>query len=137
MPWTAKVPVESVAEPRRVLATKTSRAGVALNPGTPVERLGKSLANLDFVLLMSVHPGFAGQDFLPHVLDKARRLRAMIAERELAVDLEMDGGIRHDNIRQVVAAGVETCVAGSAAFADPDPAAAMRRLRQQAQLDEA
>ncbi|MCP4657994.1 MAG: ribulose-phosphate 3-epimerase [bacterium] len=113
------------------------KAGVALNPATPVELVTDILAELDFVLLMSVNPGFYGQPFLPYVLDKARRLRGMILERELAVSIEMDGGIGHDNIRRVVAAGVDICVAGAAAFGRDDPAAAMRRLRQQAQLDDA
>ncbi len=113
------------------------KAGVALNPATPVELLTDILGELDFVVLMSVNPGFYGQPFLPYVLNKARRLRGMIQERELAVSIEMDGGIGPDNIRQVVAAGVDICVAGGAAFSQDDPAAAMRRLRQQAQLDDA
>jgi len=113
------------------------QAGVVLNPATPVELVTDILAQLDFVLLMSVNPGFYGQPFLPYVLEKARRLREMIRERGLAVAIEMDGGIGPDNIRQVVAAGVDICVAGAAAFSQDDPAAAMRRLRQQAESDEA
>lgn len=109
-----------------------ARAGVALNPATPVELLADCLPNLDFVLLMSVNPGFAGQAFLPYVLDKARALRQMITRRKLAVAIEMDGGIDHDNIDRVIEAGVDVCVAGSAVFGQDDPAAAMRRLRRQA-----
>ncbi len=109
-----------------------ARAGVALNPATPVELLADTLHGLDYVVLMSVNPGFAGQDFLPHVLDKARRLRALIEQHKLRVAIEMDGGIDHDNIRQAIDAGVDVCVAGSAVFGHDDPAAAMRRLRRQA-----
>lgn len=104
-------------------------AGVALNPATPVELLRDILPALDFVLLMSVNPGFAGQAFLPYVLDKARRLREMIAIRGLAVELSMDGGIARDTIGEAVAAGVEICVAGSAVFGAPDPRRAMLELR--------
>jgi ribulose-phosphate 3-epimerase len=114
-----------------------ARAGVALNPTTPVEGLTDILAQVDFVLLMSVNPGFSGQKFLPYVLAKARLLREKIRERGLDVAIEMDGGIRPDNIRQVVAAGVDVCVVGAAAFGGSDPAAAMRRLRQLAEPDQA
>jgi ribulose-phosphate 3-epimerase len=105
------------------------RAGVALNPATPVEVLDDVLPRLDFVLLMSVNPGFAGQEFVSYTLAKARRLSRRIAERDLAVGIEMDGGIGEENIAAVVAAGVDTCVAGSAIFASGDPVATMRRLR--------
>ncbi len=109
-----------------------ARAGVALNPATPVEVLADILPGLDFVLLMSVNPGFAGQSFLPYVLDKARRLRRMVAQRGLGVPLAMDGGIGEANIRQVVEAGVELCVAGSAVFGAADPPAAIGELRRRA-----
>ncbi len=112
-----------------------ARAGVVLNPTTPVELLADTLEAADFVLLMSVNPGFGGQPFLPRVLDKARRLRGMIDERGLDVAIEIDGGIGIDNIRQAVTAGVDVCVAGSAVFGAEDPAAAMRRLRQAARQD--
>lgn len=112
-----------------------ARAGVALNPTTPVEVLADTLHNLDFVLLMSVNPGFAGQAFLPRVLEKARRLRATIRERGLDVAIEIDGGIGTDNIRQAVAAGVDVFVAGAAVFGADDPAAAMRQLRHAARQD--
>jgi ribulose-phosphate 3-epimerase len=104
-------------------------AGVALNPATPVEVLYDVLPSLDFVLLMSVNPGFAGQPFVPYVLDKSRRLRRRIAERGLDVAIEMDGGIGESNIAEVVTAGVDACVAGSAIFGADDPVATMRRLR--------
>ncbi len=112
-----------------------AKAGVALNPATPVELLADALPGLDFVVLMSVNPGFGGQAFLPHVLSKAERLREMIEQRKLPVIIEMDGGIGSDNIRQVTASGVDVCVAGSAVFRHEDPAAAMRQLRRQAMAD--
>jgi ribulose-phosphate 3-epimerase len=110
-----------------------ARAGVALNPATPVSVLEDILPACDFVLLMSVNPGFAGQAFLPYVVDKIRRLKAHMQERELAIDIEIDGGIDGDTIAAVVAAGVDVCVAGSAVFGAADPAAEMRRLRRMAE----
>ena len=114
-----------------------AKAGVALNPTTPVEFLTDTLEKLDFVVLMSVNPGFDSQPFLPYVQGKAERLRRMIAERGLDVMIEMDGGIGAKNIRQVVAAGVDVCVAGSAIFKKDDPVEAMRELRRRAGQDQA
>ena len=111
-------------------------AGVVLNPSTPVEVLVDCLHTVDYVLLMSVNPGFAGQAFLPRALDKARRLRTMIDERGLDVAIEMDGGIGPNTIRDVVAAGVDICVAGSAVFGRDDPAAAMAELERLAAGEE-
>ncbi len=105
-----------------------ARAGVVLNPATPVQVLDAILTELDFVLLMSVNPGFGGQSFLPYVLDKARRLRGEIDRRGLAVELEIDGGVGLGNIAQVVRSGIEVCVAGSAVFGAADPAGRMREL---------
>ncbi len=130
---------EAVTHLDRVLARireAGAKAGVAINPATPVELLAETLGCVDFVLLMSVNPGFAGQAFRPHVLAKAERLREMIEQRKLGVTIEMDGGIGHANIREVTAAGVEVCVAGSAVFGQEDPAAAMRQLRRQAMDEE-
>lgn len=110
-------------------------AGVALNPATPVEVLVDVLQELDFVLLMSVNPGFAGQKFLPYVLDKARRLGRMIRERGLSVKIAMDGGIGAGTIGSAVASGVELCVAGSAVFGSDDPVAAMLDLRRKAETE--
>lgn len=112
------------------------RAGVVLNPATPVELLVDTLDAADFVLLMSVNPGFGGQSFLLRVLHKARRLRKMIDERGLDVEIEIDGGIGADNIRRAVDAGIDVCVAGSAVFGADDPAAAMRRLKDAARPTE-
>ena len=113
-----------------------ARAGVVLNPATPVELLVDTLDKVDLILLMSVNPGFGGQAFLPHVLSKAERLRGIIEQRKLRVAIEMDGGVGLGNIRQVTAAGVDVCVAGSAVFRHEDPAAAMRQLRREATGDD-
>ena len=84
----------------------------------------------DLVLVMSVNPGFGGQSFIPAVLPKLERLRRMIDERELDTDLQVDGGVKVGTARQVVAAGADVLVAGSAVFAASDYAAAMRAIRQ-------
>ena len=107
-----------------------AEAGVAVNPATPVEILTDVLPRLGFVLVMSVNPGFGGQAFLPRALDKARRLRRMIEISGLPVEIEMDGGIDRDNIAQVVSAGVDVCVAGSAVFGAGDPRAIMAEMAE-------
>ncbi len=112
-----------------------ARAGVVLNPATPIEVLTDILPETDFVLLMSVNPGFAGQPFLPYVVDKARRLSAEVRHRGLKTKIAMDGGVGLDNVRRVVQAGVEVCIVGSALFSAPDPAARMRELRQRAETE--
>lgn len=114
---------------------KGALAGVALNPATPVEVLTDVLGALDFVVLMSVNPGFSGQPFLPYVLEKSRRLQRMAAEAGKAVEIEMDGGLGPGTILQAVQAGVEVCVAGSAVFGQRDPVEAMGALRREATGD--
>lgn len=114
-----------------------ARAGIVLNPATPVEALTDILPEADFVLLMSVNPGFAGQPFLPYVVEKARRLGGEIRRRGLATRIAMDGGIGLDNVRRVVEAGVEVCVAGSAVFATADPAETMREMRRRGESEAA
>jgi ribulose-phosphate 3-epimerase len=104
-------------------------AGVAVNPATPVEVLVDALPRLDYVLLMSVNPGFSAQKFLPRALDKARRLREMIRDSGCAVEIEMDGGIDRVTIDRVIDAGAEVCVVGSGIFATSDPLATMSELR--------
>lgn len=126
---------ETASHLHRVLShirERGARAGVALNPTTPVEVLTDTLPSLDHVVLMSVNPGFSGQSFLPFVLEKAERLRSIIEERGLEVAIELDGGVGPDNIREVVAAGADVCVAGSAVFGQPDPVAAMGLMRKRA-----
>ncbi len=105
-----------------------AKAGIAINPATSLETLWEALPYADFVLLMSVNPGFGGQKFIPTMLDKLRRLRRMINDRELQVRIEIDGGIGKDNIAEIVDAGAEILVAGSAVFDGGDPAAAVENL---------
>lgn len=129
---------EASAHPDRLLARirqAESRGGLVLNPATPVEVLTDILPSCDYVLLMSVNPGFAGQRFLPYVLEKVRRLRDMIRQRGLDVRIEIDGGIGEQTIRPAVVAGAQICVAGSAVFGAEDPAGAMRHLRQLAETE--
>jgi ribulose-phosphate 3-epimerase len=97
------------------------RAGLALNPATPLTHLDWVLDKLDFVLLMSVNPGFGGQSFLPSTLEKARAVRKMIVDKGLdgKVRIQIDGGVKTGNIREVAGAGVEMIVAGSAIFKEP------------------
>ena len=93
------------------------RAGVAINPSTPASVLEEVLPDLDLVLVMSVNPGFGGQQFIPGVLSKLRRLREMIDQAGLATELEVDGGIKANNVGLVVEAGAKVVVAGSAVYA--------------------
>jgi len=108
------------------------RAGVALNPATPLATLDEILPELDYVLVMSVNPGFGGQKFIPAALDKIRRLRRVIQDRGLKAQIEVDGGVDLGNIRSLVDAGAEVLVAGSAVFGHGDPEAAARRLLEAA-----
>jgi ribulose-phosphate 3-epimerase len=112
-----------------------ARAGVVLNPATPVEILADILPRLDFVLLMSVNPGFAGQPFLPYVLDKVRRLRALVSARELEVEIELAGGVGRSTIAAVASAGVDIAVAGSAVYGAPDPVAEIGALKELARQE--
>lgn len=92
------------------------KAGAALNPATPAETLECVLETLDMVLVMSVNPGFGGQKFIPYTLKKVAKLRRMIEERGLSVDIQVDGGVDLNNVRDVLAAGANIIVAGSAVF---------------------
>src|SRR5262245_58725068 len=105
-----------------------AKAGVAINPATPLAALDEVLQFADFVLLMSVNPGFGGQSFIGASIPKLRRLRQMISDRGLDTRIEIDGGIDQDNASTVVDAGAEILVAGSAVFGKDDPAAAVREL---------
>ncbi len=96
------------------------RAGLVLNPATSVDVLDWVLEDLDMVLLMSVNPGFGGQSFIPSTLDKLRRVREMIDRSGKPIRLEIDGGVKPDNIGAIAAAGADTFVAGSAIFGHPD-----------------
>ncbi len=105
------------------------KAGLVLNPATPVEVLDWVLPELDLVLLMSVNPGFGGQAFIPSALDKLRAVRAMIDKTGRDIRLEIDGGVKADNIGQIAAAGADAFVAGSAIFNAPDYAGVIARMR--------
>jgi ribulose-phosphate 3-epimerase len=104
------------------------KAGIAINPATPLVLLEESLQFADFVLLMSVNPGFGGQSFISESVPKLRRLRQMISDQGLSTRIEIDGGIDKHNAATVVEAGAEILVAGSAVFGTHDPAAAVRAL---------
>ncbi len=106
------------------------QAGLVLNPATPVESLEWVLEQLDLVLLMSVNPGFGGQQFIPYVLDKIQAVRALIDKTELPIRLEIDGGVKVDNIGEIAAAGADTFVAGSAIFGSDDYAATISAMRE-------
>lgn len=103
-------------------------AGVVLNPATPLAMLDDVLNYADFVLVMSVNPGFGGQKFIRPVLDKLRRLKEIVRERGLNTLLEIDGGVDQENIADIVAAGADICVAGSAVFGTGNPEEAVRAL---------
>ena len=105
-------------------------AGIVINPATPLSALDEAIKFANYVLVMSVNPGFGGQEFIPESLDKVRRLRKMIDERGLKTRIEIDGGINSDNIAEVTSAGAEIIVAGSAIFGAPDAAVALRELRE-------
>lgn len=107
-----------------------AKAGVVLNPATPVETLVDVVGDFDFVLLMSVNPGFGGQSFIPRVLDKVRRLDALRSERQCPFFIQVDGGVAQDNAQDLVAAGADVLVAGNAVFKAPDPVAAIHRLQE-------
>lgn len=127
------VHIEADAHVHRTLASINSAgalAGVVINPATPVESLSEALLFADYVLVMSVNPGFGGQRFIPTSIDKVRRLRRMIEERNLPTRIEIDGGIDADNIASVVAAGAEIIVAGSAIFGSGTPEKAVKELRE-------
>jgi ribulose-phosphate 3-epimerase len=105
------------------------KAGAALNPATPIGVLEEVLDDLDYILIMSVNPGWGGQSFIPSCLDKIRRLRDWIRDEGRIIPIEVDGGIKLDNAAAIIRAGMEIVVAGSAIFAAPDPAAAIRAFK--------
>jgi ribulose-phosphate 3-epimerase len=127
------VHVEADAHLHRTLTSIKSagaKAGVVINPATPIESLQEALQFADYVLVMSVNPGFGGQRFIGTSVDKVRRLRIMIGQHNLQTRIEIDGGIDLENIAAVVAAGAEIIVSGSAIFGAADPEAAVRGLRE-------
>jgi ribulose-phosphate 3-epimerase len=108
------------------------RAGVSLNPATPVDTLELILAEVDLVLLMTVNPGFGGQSFIPFTLEKIARMRAMIERSSRNIELEVDGGVKAANIAEIAKAGADVFVAGSAVFKGDDYARNLAALREAA-----
>jgi ribulose-phosphate 3-epimerase len=104
--------------------------GVVLNPATPIHTLEDVLDLVDHVLIMSVNPGFGGQEFIPRSLDKIRQLRRWRAERRLNFAIEIDGGVSRDNVAEIVKAGCDWLVAGSSVFHRADPAATVKEMQQ-------
>lgn len=130
------VHVEAALEPGRALARIRQRgagAGLTLNPETPVQAVLPYLGDVDLLLVMSVRPGFGGQRLIEGALDKLRVVRRALDERQLRAELEVDGGVKLDNVRRVVEAGATVVVAGSAVFGDPaGPETAVERFRHAA-----
>jgi ribulose-phosphate 3-epimerase len=127
------VHVEAVAHVHRTLSqirALGALAGAVLNPSTPASSLEDICANLDYVLVMSVNPGFGGQQFIPHTFEKLRRVREVLDRNgATTVPIEIDGGIDTGNVADVVAAGASIIVAGNAIFGTPDPERATRDIR--------
>ncbi|SDH33337.1 ribulose-5-phosphate 3-epimerase [Vibrio xiamenensis] len=107
------------------------KAGVVLNPATPLSCLDYIIDKVDMILLMSVNPGFGGQSFIPHTLDKLRAVRERIDASGREIRLEIDGGVKVDNIREIAEAGADMFVAGSAIFGQPDYQAVIDEMRAQ------
>ena len=121
-----------LGDPRPLFAELRQRSvgvGLALSPQTPFTAVEPYLADIDLLLVMSVHTGWGGQAFMPEVLDKVRAARATIDRRGLAVEIEIDGGVHAATAGLAAAAGVDILVAGTAIFGEPDPAGAARALR--------
>ena len=106
------------------------RAGVSINPATPVHLLEDIIQDTDMVLLMSVNPGFGGQDFIPYSLTKLRQLKKLISDRGLKTEIEVDGGVKPENAREVAEAGADILVMGSAFFKSGDYRATMEKIRR-------
>jgi ribulose-phosphate 3-epimerase len=120
----------AVSETLGRIRARGAKAGITLNPETPVDAILPYLDEVDLALVMSVNPGFGGQKFIESALGKLQRLRKEIDARHLAVELEVDGGVKLDNVRRVVQAGASVVVAGSAVFEAPEGVdAAMKKFR--------
>ncbi len=104
-------------------------AGVAINPHTPVDALQDIIGDIDLVCMMSVNPGFGGQAFIPHTIEKIKQLRRMIDERGLKTKIEIDGGVTLDNYKSIIEAGADVLVAGNTVFKSNDPAETIAALK--------
>ena len=127
--------VEALPHLQRTVAHLRGRglkAGVALNPSTPLVSVEEIAPELDYVVVMSVNPGFGGQKFLPGSVDKVRRTRDMLRRRGLTAQIEVDGGVDEGNVKALIDAGAEVLVAGTSVFGKGDPAASARRLLEAA-----
>lgn len=116
----------------QLIKDKGCKAGVVLNPATPLDVIRHVVGKVDLILLMSVNPGFGGQAFIPYVLDKVREARRMIDDSGRAIRLEIDGGVNLNNIAEIAAAGVDTFVSGSAIFDAEDYQAVISTMKQRA-----
>jgi ribulose-phosphate 3-epimerase len=121
--------VKNLAADIELIRQNNVKPGVVVNPDTPVESVFHVLDKVDMVLLMSVNPGFAGQKFMPVVLGKIRELKKIVERRALNVDIEVDGGINAETAKEVIKAGANILVAGSAVFGSSDYAAVIRQLK--------
>ncbi|MGL1889349.1 MAG: ribulose-phosphate 3-epimerase [Reichenbachiella sp.] len=107
------------------------KAGVVLNPHTPLSTIDEILPDVDFVLIMSVNPGFGGQSLIPSTLEKISKLKGILKERELThIQIEIDGGVKLENIQQVIDAGTDIIVSGSGIYNTPDPTATIQQMKQ-------
>ena len=113
------------------IKAKGIKAGVALNPATPLEGLDFILPDLDLVMIMTVNPGFGGQEFIPAMLPKIERLKGMITQQKLSVEIEVDGGIKVENIKEVARKGGDIFVAGSGVFGTPNRAETIKKMRKE------
>ena len=125
--------LQSPVRTLRVIRAAGARAGLAINPATPVEPCEDLLPEVDMLLLMTVEPGFGGQGFLDLVMPKLRRARAMVRRHGASVWLQVDGGVSEETIERCADAGADVFVAGSAVYGAEDPAAAVQALRGQAE----
>lgn len=105
------------------------QAGVAINPHTPIELLSDIIFDLDIVCVMSVNPGFGGQSFIPHTLDKIKALKSLITKHDLSVKIEVDGGVTLENAPSIIQAGADVLVAGNTVFKSADPTTTIAQLK--------
>jgi len=122
---------EHIDRSLQLIRDQGCKAGLVFNPATPLDQLEYVLDKIDMVLLMSVNPGFGGQTFIPAVLKKLKQARKMIDQSGLPIRLEIDGGVKVDNIAEIKAAGADTFVAGSAIFNTKDYAGTIARMRSE------
>ncbi|CNH65479.1 ribulose-phosphate 3-epimerase [Yersinia pekkanenii] len=122
---------EHVDRTLQLIKENGCKAGLVFNPATPLSYLDYVMDKLDVILLMSVNPGFGGQSFIPETLNKLRQVRKLIDDSGYDIRLEVDGGVKVDNIRQIAAAGADMFVAGSAIFNQPDYAAVIDAMRSE------